>query len=246
MSKSNLMPAQCSSSKNNSSYSSPLFSALLKLVNDSESQSELEEGFIEIAKLLLLQTTLKIAGKPYQLMDVEFYFYNVDIHPDPYSHSFQYANSVRKKQSVIGAWYFHRFTGMAKYTHTRRGFDLTYGDGDRQRYGGILIRAMKSLEDERIITGPSRVVGELITAMDNAVELERIAFDMQAGLAFDRNSWLHLESQALPHKLSIYSAPRFGLSDKAPTYQTKHYRFFTDPAILKKNNDVKKIDFPNF
>lgn len=208
--------------------SSPLYTALLNLVNDTESQIELEKGFNEVAKLLLLQSTLLVAGKPYQLMDVEFYFYNVDFHPDPYSHAMQYASSVRKKESVTGSWYFHRFTGIEKYTHTRRGIDLTFGDGDRHRYGGILIRAMKSLADDRVITGPSRVVGEIITAMDNPQELERIAFDTHAGLAFDHESLLHLKSIEIQRKIPIYSCPRFGLSDKNPIYQQTRYRFISE------------------
>lgn len=242
MSTSNPNPGLSSSLIMNTSSSNLLYSALLNLVNDSKNQAEVEQGFITIAKLLLLQNTLRIAGKPYQLMDVEFYFYNEKIHPDPYSHSFQYPNSVRKKQSVTGAWYFHRFTGMATYTHTRRGIDLTYGDGDRQRYGGILIRAIKSLEDERIITGPSRVVGEVITAMENSIELEKIALDMHAGLAFATKCSLFLEPISFVTELSIYSSQRFGLSEKNLIYQQKHYRFTTDVSLLKKSGEVKIVE----
>lgn len=217
----------------------PLYSLLLKIVNDSRDQEQLEKGFTQAAKLLLLQTTLMVSNIPYQLMDVEFYFYNEKIHPDPYSHSFQYANSVRKKQSVTGSWYFHRFTGMAKYTHTRRGIDLTYGDGDQQRYGGILIRAMKSLAENRLIIGPSRVVGEIISAINNPQELEKIAFDMHPGLAFDPNSILFLKPLKTKRDILLYSTSRFGISDKNPIYQQKHYRFFTDSTTVKKLKDVR-------
>ncbi|HLT42249.1 MAG TPA: hypothetical protein VKZ95_06045, partial [Sphingobacteriaceae bacterium] len=169
----------------------------------------------------------------------EFYFYNETIHPDPYSHAFQYANSVRKKQSVTGSWYFHRFTGIEKYTHTRRGLDLTYGDGEKERYGGILIRAVKRLSDNHMILGPSRVVGEIISAMDNRQQLDEIAFAMQAGLAFDPKSLLFLTPLKTNRDLPIYSTSRFGISDKNPVYQQKHYRFFTDPTIVKKTAIIK-------
>lgn len=224
-----------------SALPSPLYTALLNLVNLTETQTALEHGFIEVARLLLLQSVLHVAGKPYQLMDVEFYFYNAVFHPDPYSHSFQYANSVRSKQSVTGAWYFHRFTGMEKYTHTRRGIDLTYGNGEKQRYGGILIRAMKSLVDDRIISGPSRVVGEIMTAMHNPKKLEEIAFDMHAGLAFDPNASLFLAFLDPKRKIPLYSTARFGISDKDPVYQHKHYRFFTDPTSLNKIKDAIEV-----
>lgn len=212
----------------------PLYLLLLKIVNEAEDQLQLEKGFLEAAKLLLLQCSLMVGNQPFQLLDVEFYFYNEKIQPDPYSHAFQYASSVREKQSVTGAWYFHRFTGIEKYTHTRRGIDLTYGDGEKERFGGILIRAIKNLADGRVINGPSRVVAEIISTMDNPKRLEEIAFDMQAGLAFDPKSLLFFEPLKKERNLPLYSSPRYGLSDKDLFYKEKYYRFFTDLRRVKK------------
>ncbi len=203
-----------------------LYSSLLKIVNEASDAEQLEHGFNVVAKLLLLQSNLMVAGKAYQILDIEFYFYNEKIHPDPYSHSFQYASRVRKKQSVTGSWYFHRFTGIEKYTHTRRGLDITYGDGTKERYGGILIRAIKNLQDGRIISGPSRVVSEIILAANDPINLERIALDMRAGLAFDSKELLHISSLASPKPITIHSSIRFGLSDKDPRFREKKYRFY--------------------
>lgn len=203
-----------------------LYSTLLKIVDEASDQVQLEKGFNEVAKLLLLQSNLMVANKAYELLDIEFYFYNEEIHPDPYSHAFQYSSSVREKESVTGSWYFHRFTGMAKYTHTRRGLDITYGDGEKQRYGGILIRAIKNLRENRIISGPSRVVGEIISAANDPHNLERIAFDMSAGVAFDPKQLLHISPIESPRTIPVFSSERFGLSDKDPEYRKKKYRFF--------------------
>lgn len=223
-----------SNSKGSNFQTNILYSTLLKIVNETKNQVQLEKGFIKVAKLLLLQSNLMVSNKAYQLLDIEFYFYNKDFHPDPYSHSFQYASSVRKKQSVTGSWYFHRFTGIEKYTHTRRGIDVTYGDGEKEKYGGILIRAIKDLQDNRIITGPSRVVGEIISAINNPKKLEEIAFDMNAGLAFDHNSLIFLNPLKSAKSIPLYSTVRFGITDKDPLYQRKHYRFFTDLSTVKK------------
>lgn len=203
-----------------------LYSSLLKIVDEASDQTQLEKGFNKVAKLLLLQSNLIVANKAYELLDIEFYFYNEKIHPDPYSHSFQYASSVRKKQSVTGSWYFHRFTGIEKYTHTRRGLDITYGNGEKQRYGGILIRAIKNLQENRIISGPSRVVGEIILAANDPRNLARIAFDMNAGVAFDPKQLLHISPIKNPRTIPVFSSERFGLSDKDPGYRKKKYRFF--------------------
>lgn len=203
-----------------------LYASLLKIVDEASDQTQLEKEFHKVAKLLLLQSNLMVANKAYELMDIEFYFYNEKIHPDPYSHSFQYASSVRKKQSVTGSWYFHRFTGIEKYTHTRRGLDITYGNGEKQRYGGILIRAIKNLQENRIISGPSRVVGEIILAANDPRNLARIAFDMNAGVAFDPKQLLHISPIKNPRTIPVFSSERFGLSDKDPGYRKKKYRFF--------------------
>lgn len=203
-----------------------LYSSLLKIVDEASDQTQLEKGFNVVAKLLLLQSNLMVADKAYEFLDIEFYFYNEKIHPDPYSHSFQYASSVRKKESVTGSWYFHRFTGMEKYTHTRRGLDITYGDGEKQRYGGILIRSIKNLQDGRVISGPSRVVAEIILSANDPLNLERIAFDMNAGVAFDPKELLHISPLENPRTVHVCSSERFGLSDKYPEYRGKKYRFF--------------------
>lgn len=208
------------------SQSDLLYSSLLKIVNETSDAMQLEKDFHKVATLLLLQSNLMVAGKAYQFLDIEFYFYNEKIHPDPYSHSFQYASSVRKKQSVTGSWYFHRFTGIETYTHTRRGLDITYGDGEKERYGGILIRGVKNLQDGRVISGPSRVVAEILLAANDPKGIERIAFDMHSGLAFDPKELLHIRSLESPRQIPIHSSMRFGLSDKDPEYRGKKYRFF--------------------
>src|SRR5690554_5459837 len=180
------------------SHTGPLYSSLQKIINEVSDHTLINEHFKELAHLLLLQSNLMVGDQAYQILDIEFYFYDKKHHPDPYSHSFQYANSVRKKQSVTGSWYFHRFTGIAKYTHTRRGLDLTFGDGEKEKYGGILIRGIKNLQDGRIISGPSRVVAEVILSANDPLNLERIAWDMNAGLAFDPKELLHIKSLKKP------------------------------------------------
>jgi hypothetical protein len=63
-------------------------------------------------------------------------------------------------------------------------------------------------------------------AADNPQSLERIAFDMHAGLAFDPKELLRIRSLETPRQIPINSSIRFGLSDKNPEYQEKKYRFF--------------------
>lgn len=216
-----------------------LSTLLSEIVDQKLSADQLECYFVKVAKLLLLQSKLVAGSKRYQLLEIEFYFHTSDLHPDPYSHFSQYPKSVKQKQSIIGSWYFHRFTGMKNYTHTRRGVDLTFGNGEQHRYGGILIRTIKQMDENKVVSGPSRVVAELIAAVNSPEHIERIAFDTERQLAFDQKSMLHLEPLDRPFADDIYCSRRFGLGDKNPEYREKHYRFFTDVSAIRKDKNFQ-------
>lgn len=218
-----------------------LFSSLTTLVSTLKESTNLEHEFAQLAKKILLENSLVVGKKEYHLLEIEFYFFHKTIYPDPYSHAKQYPNSVQLKQSVTGSWYFHRFTGMKKYHHTRRGLDLTFGDGEQGKFGGILIRSIKTLNEDQIISGPSRVVGEIINQINNNKELERIAFDTNAGLAFDSTCLLHLKALKHPRNTPIYTCPRHGLSDKNLAYRNKKQRFLTELSIVKKNSSYQLV-----
>src|SRR5690606_18280760 len=121
-----------------------LYQELHNIAANSENTQDVERGFRNAARLLLLDYKLVAGQTDFEILELEFYFYREDVHPDPYSHAFQYPNRVIPKMSVTGSWYFHRFIGVDKYTHTRRGLDLTYGSGDLSAFGGLLIRAVKN------------------------------------------------------------------------------------------------------
>lgn len=218
-----------------------LNTSLVKFLSNLEETANVEQEFEQLAKKILLENSLVVGKKEYHLLEIEFYFFHKTIYPDPYSHAVQYPNSVRLKQSVTGSWYFHRFTGMEKYHHTRRGLDLTFGDGKHAKFGGILIRSIKATDENRIITGPSRVVGEIITQLNNDNELERIAFSRNAGLAFDSTCLLHLKALEHPLKIPIYACARYGLSEKDLIFRNKTQRFLTELSILKKNSKYKLV-----
>lgn len=218
-----------------------LYTSLVKFLCSLEETTNIEREFAQLAKKILLENCLVVGKRAYQLLEIEFYFFHKTIYPDPYSHAAQYPNSVRLKQSATGSWYFHRFTGMKKYYHTRRGLDLTFGDGEQAKFGGILIRSIKAIDENRIISGPSRVVGEIIDQLNNDKALERIAFNTNSGLAFDSTCLLHLKALEHPLESPIYACPRYGLSDKDLVYRDKKQRFLTDLTILKKNSTYQVV-----
>lgn len=215
-------------------YSSPLYYFLCELVLNTSTAESLAAGFRSAAKMMLKEYALYVNGLAYQLIDIEFYFYNAEIHPDPYSHSAQYPGAVTERQSATGRWYFHRYTQAARYTHTRRGVDVTYGDAKKKRFGGILIRGLKTLKENRFIIGPSNVVGEIKKQLASEDSLNLCATAPDPGFAFNPKSPLSLQPITPPFKEALYTAIRYGLGDKDLLYKQKKYRFFTYPEKVKK------------
>lgn len=201
---------------------------------DSTSTIEVEEGFVTAAKLILLDYKLVAGDTDFEVLELEFYFYQKNIHPDPYSHAFQYPNRVVAKMSVTGSWYFHRFIGIEKYTHTRRGLDLTYGSGEHEAYGGLLIRSVKREYDGKIISGPSNVVSYVLDAANDPEGIQKLAFNLEEGMAFRKDSIIRWVPREKPFSMPLFRTKRQGLGDKNPFYRDKEFRFFSDLSVIKK------------
>src|SRR5690606_16817124 len=211
-----------------------LYHVLSSTAIDSTSAIEVEEGFIKAAKLILLDYKLVAGNTDFEVLELEFYFYQKNIHPDPYSHAFQYPNRVVAKMSVTGSWYFHRFIGIEKYTHTRRGLDLTYGSGEHQAYGGLLIRSVKREHDGLKISGPSNVVAYVLEAANDPEGVQALAFNLEEGMAFRQDSVIRWAPRDKPLTMPLFRAKRQGLGDKNPFYRDKEFRFFSDLSVIKK------------
>lgn len=211
-----------------------LHKTLSDIARLSNSTAEVEEGFLEAAKLILLDYQLIVGAETFEVLEVEFYFYQKDIHPDPYSHAFQYPKRVIPKMSVTGSWYFHRFIGIEKYTHTRRGLDMTYGSVEHEAYGGLLIRSVKRESDGKLISGPSNVITYVLDAAANPEAIQQLAFNHEEGMAFREDSLIRFAPRGKPLFKAVYQTPRHGLGDKLPFYRDKEYRYYTDASVLKK------------
>lgn len=204
-----------------------LFSTLSHIANGSHSTADVEDGFGTAARLLLLEYKLVAGSTDFEITELEFYFHQKDFHPDPYSHAFQYPHRVVPKMSVVGSWYFHRFIGIEKYTHTRRGLDLTFGNGAREAYGGLLIRAVRREHDGKVFSGPSNLINPIMEAANDPQAIQRLAFNLEEGMAFRDDSVLRFEPRAHPLTKLIYKKKRQGLGDKNPFFRDKDYRYFT-------------------
>src|SRR5690606_22173583 len=143
------------------------------------------------------------------------------------------------KMSVTGSWYFHRFVGIEKYTHTRRGLDLTYGNGDKQAYGGILFRSALREHDRQIFSGPSNLMKAVLEAAADPEGVQHLAFNLEEGGAFLQDSVIRMEPRETSLQLDHVKTSRFGLGDRNPFYRDKEYRLCSDSRAIKKGRDFK-------
>ncbi|KAH9919714.1 uncharacterized protein B0H18DRAFT_937053 [Fomitopsis serialis] len=156
-----------------------LFSMLdLAQLNSPE---DIETRFSTIASALLNDYRLSVAtehGKTeYDFMEIEFYLYRPGCHADPFTHR-------SHEQQYAGQWYFHRAPrrsgneqpsqaqGSGYRGGTRKGLDLTIGVAERdatrtestQTRGGILLRTLRRVSDQKVFSGPSLLVDEILRA----------------------------------------------------------------------------------
>ena len=114
-----------------------------------ENDNNIENGFKHLAQYLINETILEANNNIYQICEIEFYYYNESVeHKDVYTHQND------DFQTKSNRFYFHN-----------SGVDIAFGSDNA--YGGILIRSIKKLEDNKLISGPRLVVQELLNSSDN-------------------------------------------------------------------------------
>ncbi|MFT7036945.1 MAG: 3-methyladenine DNA glycosylase Mpg [Cyclobacteriaceae bacterium] len=162
--------------------------------------------FERIADHILNKCILRVGNKSYRICSIEFY-YQQEKHLDKAAHAHQ-------RQLSCGEWYFHG-----------SGLDITFGN--ETEYGGILIQAIKEIEEPfRFIAGPLKTV---TTIFENfgAVSNRQISFGLDL--------FEHSEEE-------IISAPRVGLNQETVGESfDKGYRFL----IFPKEAHARKIDIIN-
>lgn len=119
-----------------------------------QDKKEILTEFEEAAKLLMNLCSIQKGEKEYEIVDIEFYMYNIQ-HPDVITYP---------RDMKMGRWLFHP-----------SGVDLTF-DSTPDRFGGILIRGIRNVNDDNDqILGPQKCVDVLwdnFNAFDNQYDTE--------------------------------------------------------------------------
>lgn len=122
----------------------------IKYLTNRQDKKEILAEFEEAAKLLMNNCSIKKGEKEYEIIDIEFYMYNFQ-HPDVITYP---------RVMEMGRWFFHA-----------SGVDLTFESSNPDRFGGILIRGIRNVNDDNDqILGPQKCVEALwdnFNAFDN-------------------------------------------------------------------------------
>ena len=160
-----------------------------------------EKLFLDTAIKLINEYSLEIENCTYQLIELEFYYYDKDKHADPYVHGV-------KEQQKTGTFYVHKKNG------TYGGIDITFYNEDKEIYGGILIRGIRNSKTNEFYSGPNIVKNEISRHLD--------AINNYEALQSVINKNLYLKKiDSINTKTKIYFSTRIGLSPLPEDYYTK-------------------------
>ncbi|MDR3695160.1 hypothetical protein [Mucilaginibacter sp.] len=177
------------------------------------------DDFKRIASSLMNDNVLLVGENYYRFTSLEFYYFEKDSHADVYSH--QHENQMTSEQ-----WYFHG-----------SGLDITFGSKDV--YGGILIRGVKNLKENKFINGPILCVQELFKNLGAVNNSEKMSFYIQK-LPWDRMGSL-IEEQKVYYSRRVGLNPKIDQSEKARFYNGL-YRFFINPKETQKDKSNIAVD----
>ena len=177
---------------------------------------EYQDVFSKYANKLMNEYCLKVDDKKYNLIEIEFYFYDKENHPDPYI----YCN---EKQKECGEFYFHG-----------SGMDITFGNGIC--YGGILIRSIMN-EEGQYINGSLKLLEELFCDEIDKLKIELIEKDIGKKNIFC-STRVGLQAHPLDYELLTKYKKNF------IPYIFRLYRFIVDYSCPEnKCKDKTKIAF---
>jgi len=169
--------------------------------------NNIEESFKRIANELMNDWILKIEKSSYRIAEIEFYLKNEDKHNDPYVHG-------HKLQKEKGRWYIHA-----------SGMDLTFGDKDS--FGGILIRAIYNIENEKeYYYGPINCFTEIFKSL-NSIYQKSYSF----GLIKDENKIIKYEEPIAARRVNLNKSINID-------WHNKLYRYLIRPKEKHANKTL--------
>jgi hypothetical protein len=209
----------------------PITPVLKNLLPPPGASAEVFPGaFRAAADLLLNHATLHVAGSPYRLTEVEFYWHGPG-HEDPFAHR-------DPIQVEPGIWYFHRQGGTYK-GGTYKGVDIAMGRRP-DTYVGILIRSIVDAASGAFIEGSCTCVDHVLSKTGKE-SVAALAGSFEGSIDPREGSPLFLvHEDPRGGAAEVFDAPRVGLTLKKGATPERRaflgrlYRFTIEPARTRK------------
>lgn len=202
------------------------------ITQNKASSLDMQDIFYDCANNLMNNYQIKINNKFFDLLEIEFYYYDKKTHPDKYTH-----RNEMQKHSL--QWYLHRFNNsIALKGGTRKGLDITFGTNNT--FGGILVRAIRNTINDDEKYGPSLTVDKImeeltikdIKILSNLIENQKI-----------NETPLRLVPKENVLSKYIYRGPRIHLSPPCMKYYNSYYRFVLLDTKTKSILEKEKIAY---
>lgn len=206
----------------------------LNEIHKSKNPKEIEEAFDTVAEEILNKHILVVKNKEkeirFRITEIEFYYYDKCIHPDPYVHR-------DNRQQSCGEWYFHR--------KGRSGLDITFGKGKNCNvFGGILLRTIQKINNEgELIEGPKTIHDTILEKISNNKDKKDIKTQIEEKEIFDKTNSIFLKEREIKEKNTTYKSPRVGLFSYGKglewsKYIMKPYRYLLYPEKAKSEKYI--------
>jgi hypothetical protein len=247
------------------------------------SQDDISARFDSISSALLSEYYLSVihgsSRTDYEILELEFYLQKSGCHEDPFTHG-----SAEQERS--GQWYFHRTPKRSNSSQaslaatvtggyrggTRKGLDLTFGgpvctqtSSSAEPHiasgilrGGALLRTIRRSHDQKVISGPSLLVDEILRVCSASNISELVSVKWQGDIAAlsapsqPRSVYMYLRKRPASSLTTspVFRSPRIGLDLSNPetkinlthpriVFVGKLYRYFTYPELLIVNGRVQ-------
>ncbi len=178
------------------------------------------------------------AGKnKYELMEIEFYFNDNLNHQDTNTHGC-------KTQKQSNAWYLHQHKNCADFkSGNYKGLDITFGD--KNSYGGILIRGIKKISGDNVIAGPSKCVDEIMDSLNIDKSSISEFGNMILGKNISELKDLNIKKIDKDFANILLRSSRFGLV-KTDEYCSYPYRYIKNDVEYRKHSNFKEKTLVNY
>lgn len=204
------------------------FKNLQNYIENVSKAEEYEEIFWKSAKDLLSNYHIKCGKNSFNIVEIEFYYYDKKLQPDCYTH----CHDIQKNTLQ---WYLHRGSNNGIKSESRKGIDIAIGNGV-DVYGGVLIRAIQDSEGN-VIAGPSLSVDAIMGVLD--IQTIQLLESNIGGMSINQSP-LKIVKRESQNSYYVYRGPRIRLSGNK-LFKDSLYRFALMQGKIENKEKLAKI-----